>query len=131
MWLKDLSLWYRIEKRWMGEKSSQKRTVIIQIHPRSEDVQKWLHEILSWNNTKSDSLISFIHIYVFTLCRDGPCLNIYTIHKRKRWKWKEIKHRNEIMKAGNEKWYNRKFPIKIKSLLLQLYTAKLSSSSSF
>jgi hypothetical protein len=33
---------------------------------------------------------------------------------------KEIKHRNEIMKAGNEKWYNRKFPIKIKSLLLQL-----------
>lgn len=124
-----------------GEKKEQsKRTVIIQIHPRSDDIQwekkydcmKFYHEIIQSLYINKGVILSYlVHTYlcIYPLPRRSFCLNIYT-HNTKRWKWKEIKHRNEIMKAGNEKWYNRKFPIKIKSLLLQLYTAKLSSSSS-
>jgi len=136
MWLRDSSLWYRIVgdewKKGAVEKDCNNTNTSTQWGHRESkyDCMNFYHEIIQ-SLYKRVILLSRSYIFMYLPSAETVLALTYTQYKRKRWKWKEIKHRNEIMKAGNEKWYNRKFPIKIKSLLLQLYTAKLSSSSSF
>lgn len=111
---------------------------------------KWNHIMIDWKekeekmkniifvNKKKERRSCYLLLYffhLFTLIVYRPAIHRHRESEKnggrkeegrereRARKNKEIKHRNEIMKAGNEKWYNRKFPIKIKkkSLLLQLY----------